>query len=274
MCLIVQKPVELPAELYETSGIAVSRRHPGVVWSHNDSGGETNLIAVTPNGKLAAAVRITEAQQTDWEDTALGPCDGGDCLYIADIGDNNAERSTIELYRLLEPVPGADSTIAAERFSMRYRDGPRDAEAMFVLPSGEVFIISKGGDSPAALYRYPLPLRPEEVVELEFVRPLSAGVLARNDQITGAGASPDGRWVAVRTYSTLFLYRTAELLSTAVDASPLRINLTPLAEPQGEAVSLGADGAIVLTSEGAKNEMPATISQLKCMLPQARAGTE
>lgn len=267
MCLIVQKPTELPAELYETSGAAVSRRHPGVVWSHNDSGGDSNLIAVTPTGKLITAVRVVEAQQTDWEDTALGSCPRRDCIYIADIGDNDAERSSIELYRLPEPVPGTDSTATAERLSMRYPDGPRDAEAMFVLPSGELFIISKGGDVPAALYRYPLPLRPEEVVELEFVRPMSSGVLTRNDQITGAAAAPDGEWVAVRTNSALFLYRTGELLATGADPSPLRVDLTPLAEPQGEGVSLGHSGAVVLTSEGAKNEMPATISQLRCTLP-------
>ncbi len=264
-CRIVQPQVSLPIEAHESSGAAISRRYPGVVWTHNDAGGEAEVFAVDAMGRLRGRVRVSGSTNVDWEDIALGPCSAGECLYIGDIGDNDATRSEIILYRVAEPDPAAVATAPAERFTMRYLEGPRDAEALFVLPSGEVFVVSKGIDAPIALYRYPLPLRPGETVTLEQVVALSRGAAPRPDQVTGADATPDGLWVAIRTYSSLLLYRTQDLLA-GPDRSPIHIDLTPLGEPQGEAVAINADGTVVLTSEGGRRNAPGTLDILSCAL--------
>lgn len=261
-CRIVQQPVALPAEVREASGVAVSRRYPGVVWTHNDSGGAPEIFAVNPAGVLQGRVRIDGAENRDWEDMALGPCPSGECLYLADIGDNQARRADVEIYRVPEPGPDAVRTGPAERFRVRYPDGPRDAEALFAVPSGDLFIISK--EAVPVLYRYPAPLRPNEPVTLERV-----GEMTSADRVTGADATPDGDWVAVRTSSSLALYRTEELLQGS-GSSPIQVSLSPVGEPQGEGIGFGADGAVVLSSEGGTRRTPGLISRLTCALPPAR----
>src|SRR2546427_279731 len=76
--------------LFEASGIAVSRAHPGVLWTHNDSGDSATVYAITLAGNLLATYRVPGATAVDWEDIALGPCPehAGRCLFIADTGDN------------------------------------------------------------------------------------------------------------------------------------------------------------------------------------------
>src|SRR5688500_2734693 len=48
------------AEVHEASGLALSRRHTGVLWTHNDSG-RAMLYAVGVDGQLRARVAVTGA---------------------------------------------------------------------------------------------------------------------------------------------------------------------------------------------------------------------
>ena len=87
--------------LREASGLAASRRHAAVLYSHNDSGDGPHLYALNAtDGSLLAVYRVTRegdgpaANRTavdarDWEDMAVGPCpvrrgvgEGGSCLYV------------------------------------------------------------------------------------------------------------------------------------------------------------------------------------------------
>ena len=78
----------------------------------------------------------------DWEDIDRGPCDLGACLYLADTGDNNERRDNIRLFRLAEPDAEDDEEVDAERYRMELPDGPRDIEAMYVLPPEQIFFVS------------------------------------------------------------------------------------------------------------------------------------
>ncbi len=263
VCQVAQRPVPLPPELREASGIVQSGSHPQLFWTHTDAANPPVLYAMDATGRLHGRLHVVGAENRDWEDIARGPCSDGICLYIADIGDNDEERERITVYQIPEPVPGDTLTSSAERFDFRYPGGPRDAEALFVLPAGELFIITKGISHPVALYRAPSPLRPGETVELEHLRDLSAGPLPRLDRVTGADASPDGRWVAVRTLRSLLLYRTPDLL-TGEELSPLHVDLAPLGEHQGEGVGMGGNDVVVLASEGSRRT-PATLALLQCI---------
>src|SRR5688572_17726959 len=77
--------VRLPG-LNEASGIAVSRRVPGRLWTHNDSG-KPVVVALDERGAIAGSLAIAGATVTDWEAIAVGPCGTGtgSCLFIGDI---------------------------------------------------------------------------------------------------------------------------------------------------------------------------------------------
>lgn len=263
-CRIVQPLAPLPRGLEETSGVAISRVHDGVLWTHNDSGGEAEVIAVRANGELIGRVRVDGARARDWEDLALAPCPSGMCLHIADTGDGSARRAQVGIYRVPEPDPTAARTYPAEYFPVRYPEGPRDAEALFVTGEGELYLVTKGRAGPAELYRYPQPLRPGEVVTLEFVRVIAEGPLSLEEQVTGASASPSGELVAIRTYKRLRVWRTDELL--AGGGPLLTADLYPLGEVQGEAVALLDNGGVVVTSEGGFPGASGMVAVLACDL--------
>lgn len=263
-CRIAGEGVALPSEVGETSGAALDPRTPGVFWTHGDSGSEPVLHAFAGDGQPAAQVAVTGAANRDWEDMAIGPCDGGRCVYVADIGSNLGQREEIVLYRA--PLPGLDdaATQPAEAFRASFPGGGRDAEALFVTADGGVYVINKGPREPIELWRWPTPLQPGPV-DLVRVRQLAPRPEQPGDAVTGAGASEDGGWVAVRTYGRLALYRTADLLGSGGPA--FSMDLAALGEPQGEAVALRADGAVLLTSEGGQRGLPGRAHWLRCPLP-------
>jgi hypothetical protein len=262
-CRTVQPSRPLPAEIHESSGLAASRSHAGVLWTHNDSGARSEIFAIDAAGRLLGTSLITGARNEDWEDVAVGPCaGGGDCLYIADTGDNERKRDDAAIYRVREPEPGA-ATVPAERLRVRYPGGSLDTEAMFVLPSGQIYLITKGRKSPQTLYRY----RAGVDARVEKIAELGPEPTEELQLITGASASPSGEWVAIREYKRLSIYRAADLVAGRV-APVLEVDLTEVGEVQGEGVAILDNGRVVLTSEGGFKESPGTIAILQCDLPE------
>jgi hypothetical protein len=244
------------AELPEASGLALSRRTPGLLWSHNDSG-EPVLFAFEASGTLRGRVRVANATVDDWEDVTAARCPAGNCLYIADIGDNNMSRPRITIYRIPEPQPQDKESAPAETFTARYPDGTHDAEALFVA-GDDVFVITK--DAAATMYRFPRPLRSGAEMTLE-----RAGGLPLK-QVTDAEVSTDGTWVAVRTNDEVALYRTADLVRGG-SPQPVMVPLRELKEPQGEGVALDANGTLHLTSEAGGRTRAGSLVTLRCTLP-------
>lgn len=240
----------------EASGAALSRRTPGIIWAHNDSG-EPVLFAFDSSGKLRGRVQVTGASVDDWEDLAVGPCAQGSCLFLADIGDNNRGRRQITIYRVPEPRPDDKATAPVEALHAAYPDGPRDAEALFVTSAGQLFLVSKEEAGRTAIYRVGQSTSAGHVAKLEVVARLPL------DRVTGAGASPDGNWVAIRTNKELFLYRTRDLVGGG-SARPRQFDLTSLGEPQGEGVAIAADGLIYLAGEGGGGG--GTLVTIRCTL--------
>jgi hypothetical protein len=263
-CRLAARPLAL-RELPEASGIAASRRNPGVLWSHNDSG-EPVVFALDTLGRVRGRVRIVGAKVGDWEDVAVGPCPSGTCLYLADIGDNRASRRHITVYRVREPAVGDNVTASAEAFDATYPDGANDAEALFVTADrgGDVFVMTKGDTGPVVLYRYPRPLRSGSTVRLERVATLHARP-KNNERITGASASPDGNWVVLRTNDALMFFHTTDMTSGRFGDAQ-RFDLKQLREPQGEGVALLADGTVYLVGEGGGKGYAGSLAKVACAL--------
>lgn len=252
VCRQIGATAKLP-ELSEASGVAASRRTPGIVWSHNDSG-QPVLYALDATGTLRGRVRIPNARVENWEDISAGACSGRPCLYVADIGDNGKRRTHIVVYRIVEPLPQDSTSAPAEIFSAVYPDGPHDAEALFVTAAG-AFVVTK--EDRAAVYRLPRPMRAGIEMRLEKTADLP---LAR---VTAAETSPDGRWVAIRTHDELSFYRAADLAGKPSPSAAFTQSLRALDEPQGEGVAFGDDDAIYLAGEG---RQAGTFNVLRCTL--------
>lgn len=265
-CRTITADLPLPDEVRETSGLARSRRDPGRFWTHNDAGNGAELFAVDTEGALVQRVRVTGTQASDWEDIEAARCESGDCLYVGDIGDNDGERERITIYRVPEPAPEATESLPAEALHARYPDGPRDAEALFGAASGDLYVVTKGRRGPIALYRYPAPQRAGETVTLERIRELFPEPSDEEDRVTAATSSPDGRWVGIRSYRQLFLYRAAELVGGG-DAEPLVVDLGSLGHPQGESLVIGEGGAVWVSTEAAKKDDRPLWAHLQCTLP-------
>lgn len=257
--------IALPPELVETSGVAVGRLDPSLLWTHND--GDSDLFAIDSTGAVREVWRI-RPRLRDWEDIEAGPCEPhGDCLYLADTGDNEERRPAgdARIARIAEPTVGAagGGELAAEIFPIRFPDGPRDVEALYVLPGERLFVVTKGRSHPVTVYAYPPPLR-ADTVTLREVQRLGADAAGLPDQVTGASASPEGDVVAVRSYQALeFFLVDGDTLARGEDGS---VNLRPLRESQGEAVGLGPDGLVVLTSEAGFFARAPGMNLLRCTL--------
>ncbi len=252
-------------DLPEASGVAISRRVPGRLWSHNDSGRAT-LVALDAKGAVTGRLQIEGIKIDDWEAVAVGPCKEGSCIYVGDIGDNNGKRKRITVYRAAEPADGGATVRVSETFHATYPDGGHDAESLFVAPDGAIYIVTKGDTGAVALYRFPRELRSGSTHTLERVAgPGGAGKPPASDRITDAAMSPDGVWVVLRTNGQLTFFRFADLTAGKwIEAG--RVDLRPVREPQGEGVAIGDNGALYLTSEGGGKQLPGTFARLTCTM--------
>jgi hypothetical protein len=268
--------MRFPDELRQSSGVAVSLDHPGVFWTHDDHG--DMLYAVDSTGAILGRFRLNITLK-DWEDLNLSKCpDGTWCLYLEDMGDNYEERHDIHLLRVREPDPaagakpgqdiGATSSahLQPDVFPVRLPNGPRDTEALLVLPGERVYVVSKGREDPVTVYRYPGRLRPDTVT-LQEVQELSDGPRILPRQVTGGAVSPDGHVLALRTYEALHFYRLEA--DTLAPMSHGVVNLRTLHEAQGEGVGIGRDGLVALTSEGGPLGGPGSMALLHCRLPRS-----
>lgn len=102
----------LSREINEASGLAASRIHKNILYTHNDGGDTTRLFAVDlTTGSLVATIGISGADHYDWEDIAMGPCpDNSSCIYIADAGHSSSRKVNM-IYMVPEPVVVMDQTI-------------------------------------------------------------------------------------------------------------------------------------------------------------------
>ena len=176
----------------------------------------------------------------DWED--IGRDSQGN-LWIADIGNNECDRTDTALLKVREPDPAASGPaklLATYRY--RFPDPPsgcagRNAEAMFLVDDVP-YLIDKAEES--TLYRFP-SLDPDAAVTLEKVGVL-AGQVAN---LSGADLSTDRRRLAVNTHTVLYVYQAADPSS----AGPALV-ADLISRPPAWTVQLAGPGAGAANVEG------------------------
>lgn len=222
----------------ESSGLAASRAHPGVYWTHNDSDDGAYLYAIDGRtGKTLATITMSGVgSPRDVEAISMGP-DGN--LYVGDIGDNlGGKWDHVWIYKLPEPKKLVDQTVRATQYVVKYADGARNAESLMVHPrTGRVYIVEKGEDG-GGLYEGPATLNASGTNTFRRIADIDLWA-------TDAAFSPDGRQLAVRGYFGGVSYAWN-------GGKPKRQGqLHVPMQPQGESVTYTPDGKTLLYgSEG------------------------
>jgi len=253
----------------ESSGLAASRSTPGAYWTHNDSGDGPFIYAFDTRGDSLGIFRVTGAQARDWEDIAAGPGPQANksYLYLGDIGDNDAVRDEVVVYRIPEPAlstatrrltkarPG--STEPAEAIKLKYPDGKQDAEALLVHPTtGNIYIVNKVPIANPTVYEAIAPFTPGKLVTMRRIGTIHVPSLF-GGVITGGSISPDGRHVALCDY---FQGYEIDLPPTSKDFDDIwKQKMTGFdlgKRKQGESITYRLDGdALLATSEGKQSPL-------------------
>ena len=226
-------------QLNEASGIAMSHLYTNVLWSHNDSGDESRLYAMTMQARHLAIFQLQGIEAIDWEDIACGPGPYTEIsyIYIADMGDNKAKRKTKTIYRLKEPLlPDSPSNniIPLKDFDsirFQYPDGIRDAETLMIDPvTLDIYIVSKR-EKQVRVYSLPYPQSVDRINVLEYVAtlPFSWAV--------GGDIAPDGNEMLVKTDSMVYYWKKSDKDSIKhFFSTPNLISVPYTQELQGEAI--------------------------------------
>jgi hypothetical protein len=263
-----------PALVNEASGLAASAAER--LYHINDSGDSGRFFVTTLDGGNMRQVRVEGFDPVDTEDLALGSCGeaGGTCLFIADFGDNNARRPTVEILTVREQTSFPDSVQPERRIRFRYADGPHDAESLAIHPDGDLLILTKTIDlaglrvPPSGLYRIPYGAWSEsgdDVLVAERIGELPLPAISRDpfrgSLPTAMDISADGRKLLVLTYTNAFELpiglasglKPASEMVEGVDF--VEIPLTQLR--QQEAIAYLPDGGgFIYTSEAPGGEAP------------------
>lgn len=221
------------ARITESSGLAVDRAGT-VYWTINDSGDRGVAYGVGLDGTVQGTLNY-RAQPIDVEAIAVHQ----DRLYIADIGDNNAERNSVRVFFFSNPRANG-LTVSYHAYDFRYPDGPHNAETLLVNDSGRLFIVTKD-DKEGAVYAAPRKPERQGVNDLKKVG-------SAPPEVTDGTFLPDGERIALLTYTSI----------DVVDASSYKVVASAdiPRQPQAESLTMSMDRqSLLVGSEGKKSRV-------------------
>lgn len=230
-------------EINEASGLIAAVGNPHHFWTHNDSGDKARIFLIDRSAAYKATFYLGGITARDWEDIGMMERNGRHYVVVGDIGDNRGKRPYVQLHVFEEPVVDVEQltvdTILKERirtFTLKYEDGPRDAESLFFDPQDKrIYVISKR-ELEVGIYSSDLPETPVDTMILRKVGKLP------HTFITSAAISPDGTEILLKSLMEVFYWkrRPKESIPAALSRPTIKLPYKP--EPQGEAISFAHDG--------------------------------
>ena len=232
-------------EITESSGLVDGGP---LLFTVNDSGDGPVVYAVDKaSGNTVAVTTYSSESVADVEALAPGP---GGVLWVGDIGDNNRNRDSIDVYQVrgLGAATSGDKQVDAAKFALVYPDSPHDAETLLVHPdTGRLYVVTKeitGG----SVYAAPRTLDEGSTNRLRQVGQVPG-------LVTDGSFRPDGEQVMLRSYGG------AAVLSFPGLREVGSMQLPP--QRQGEGLAIGKSGKIYLSTEGVYSKV------LQILLPPA-----
>jgi len=236
--------------LRESSAAARGLANPDILWTVDDSGHPPLVFAVDTTGEIRAVVEVRGATNRDWEALGVAPCDRGSCLLIGDVGDNGRRRASLLVYRIAEPALGRVKEIEAaviDSLIIVLPDGPRDIEAIAVWERG-LALFTKNPIGASEAYWIPAEAWRSGRATADAVGHWAVGgLVGRGRMVTDAATSPDGKRLALRTYTRVAIFERSGR-SPIPDRLVARCTIGGR-EPIGEGVGWWDDRTLVFTSE-------------------------
>jgi len=237
------------SQLVELSGLAATA-NGYVVMNDSNNNSDSMKVFFLDGSCKRRSVALYPSRPRDPEDLAI-QSDG--TVWVADTGDNlvNPSRPNIALWK----VP-AGGTGKMTLFRFQYPDGAHDCEALLLAKDNTPIFVTKTINGPAGVYVPDRALDPSgKAVPLKKVgefQPQRTGTdnpmgVAGQNSVTGGANAPDGKRVALRTYSDAYEWDVpdGEVVKAITTGKP---RITPLPrEPLGEAIAYSSDGASFLT---------------------------
>jgi hypothetical protein len=261
--LFVAEPIagnSVHVEINEASGMVASRKYPGLLWTHNDSGDKPRLFLIKPDGDLVATVYLEDVFNRDWEDIAAyyDKAEEKYFLFVGDIGDNRAVYDYKYIYRIEEPAIELDKTEQlvfvkdVEKIIFQYTDGSRDAETLLFDPlDNNIYLISKR-EEKVGLYLFTPGFSWGDTLYIEKIVTLPISYAVAGD------ISANGKEIIIKNYDQIFYWERGanETLADVLEKEPLM--LPYLKEKQGESIAwnLNASGFYTLSEQAEAAELP------------------
>ena len=258
--------------LNESSGLAASNLHEGVLWSINDSGSGPAIYAMDLEGRDLGVWPVETEQAVDWESMDAFVWQDTSYLIIGDTGDNFRWRREVQFLVVEEPADLAAAGAAlpvAWRVTFSYPQGYRDSEALAVDAANEqVYVLSKRRHPPQ-LFR--LPLRADAPVVAEYVRtltdfprPMAWEIEEDDGQIyrhTPVGMDLANGRLLIATYKHAYVY-----LIDALEQPPLRIRMPSVGQREAVSFASGRDDVAFVSRERSKGRGVADLFMIEFAL--------
>ena len=242
----------------ECSALWASPTQPGLYWTLSDSGAKPRLSALRTDGTFAStpagpwrSVELKGATNVDWE-AITGDATGR--MIVCDVGNNVSLRKELALYLFAEPKPGAAAITDFRKIAFAWPDQKsfpdpelsHDCEAAFMV-GGRLYLLTKHRrDTLTDLWRVDLPAPGAA----EKAVPVKVGRLDAKGMVTDAAVSPDGKRLAVLTYTFLWVFDLPSsgeaFFSGPARSAPLSL---PALSWQVEGCSWIDDATLLLGSE-------------------------
>jgi hypothetical protein len=195
----IKKISKLPTVANESSGLARGS-NKGSYWTHNDSGGKTELYEFDLTGKLVSTKIVPGVKNTDWEDLAQ---DQAGNVFVGDFGNNSVPRTSFDIYKWSIDPSTAEKitfTYSRQKNSTGTNNTPIfDCESFFYYHSN-LYLFSKNWGKDKSVNLYELPAEKGN----HILAPVDS--IHINTQVTSADISPDGKTFALLTYGKILLF--------------------------------------------------------------------
>ncbi len=231
--------------LVEASGLIVSVKNPGFLWTHNDSGGEPSLYLIDKNANVKMVVTLEGFSNTDWEEIAMVDTGNIPYILIGEFGDNQGVRDTVAIVKIEEPEYNRKAEFSVpndniEEMRFTYAEGPRDSEAFFYDYNSDKLVLISKREENVNVYEFEF-----QPASFQIIRSLGT-IPFRN--FTSADMNKKGE-ILLKNYDSIFYWEESDLPASKriLNTPQWRVPYNP--EPQGEAICWDGDGNFYSISE-------------------------